>query len=719
MSFQEQTDPFIEKIQQAIDGIQTDIHDKEFKNVLGQIDEYFPFVDLVEFVDMYIHGEYSKVLVEKFHLAGQVEYQKLLQILKLPQKRKSIQKTMQSKEINLSNKKLAERYMFLRKILVRFHHIIKDKIVYNVLRAIVLFHLYSNMTNFTRREFIFQSIPDMITNYEHLIFAPHMIISNFSDDEVRKYVESILNELHERDCLEINRLNEFRLRGYHLQIRDYILNAIRNREGITYQNLLINIKKKIPILTQMPPTLFQITLHELISDNQIIKKDGYWKFKPTYDEYFTVKYYRRLVEENLLISSKNKFYGRNITPDEFINELTNLERGDFEDQDDQVTRIAGMILTNSPMMTHPPNALTEFDFVVDLSNYTFTKEQQILIQDLDVQIYSHIVYVKIMIDVNVTIDKLSDLIFKLKNRGSNEQGFIISFAITDDLVNQILEKDKTIQLISKDELKKWCRITPVIPSRRGAVAIVRYGRNKNSIVKIKSINYESGMADVVLLPDMKEDAQYIGSLEEITLNVPIKQFTDCSSKYFEFLRKLRQISKTSVFRSIIADGPIKPSHIKHMPDIEITEHQITCTFYGNSECKIDLNASPNRRKLRYSVDDLFSCTCFAWGHMSKTQGLCEHIIYLLNESVKGILSNNPPLYHIKQKPILAEIERRMDLFLRRLRYANPDGTSATCPNCGCTAHTLELVEKLFGYRQMDKDNKFSLRRQSRCNKCRR
>jgi len=41
-----------------------------------------------------------------------------------------------------------------------------------------------------------------------------------------------------------------------------------------------------------------------------------------------------------------------------------------------------------------------------------------------------------------------------------------------------------------------------------------------------------------------------------------------------------------------------------------------------------------------------------------------------------------------------------------------------CPNCGQRAYNLRGVEDTFGYRQMNKDDKFSLRRQSRCKKCR-
>lgn len=719
MSFQEQTDPLIEKIQHAIDELRSDVNDQEFEDALKQINAQFPFVDLSEFLEMYVGGEYTKVLIERFHISGYVEYQKLLQILKLPKNRKSTQKTAQSREINLKDRNLAKRYKSLKEILSRFLPTIKTRITYNVLRAIVLFQLYSNMHGFTNKDTIIRSISNAVTDFERLILAPHVSVSTYDKQEIQTQVRSILDELRERDFLEGGDSGKFRLRRHQLNIHEYVLNTIRNREGITHQELGTVIKDKIPLLSQMPLTLFQIVLHELLSEGKIIKKDGYWKLKPSYDEYFTPKYYRTINFDNLRRSGKNqKFFGRKISPDEFVNELRLLNRGDFEDQDDQVTRIAGMILANSPMMSHPPNELEEFDFAVDLSNYKFTEEQQNVMQEMEIEIQSRIVYVKVMIEEPLTIGELSNLILKLKERDRNEQGFVVSLGKVDSLTKKILKKNKTIQLISERELKEWCKITPIIPSRRGAVAIVKKGHRKGEIVKIKSINYESGKADVVLLSNMRDDIQYIGSLEEITLDVPTAAFIEYSSKYFEFLRKLYQISKDDVFRTVLISGTAHSPRMKKKPDVMVKEYQISCELHGYSKASIDF-MDVDTDTLRYTTADLFSCTCFGWEHLSKKQGLCEHLAFILNESVKVLLSSNIKLNYTVIDSMLRGIEQRIDLFLRRLRYANYDGVNAVCPNCGCVGKTIGDVEGLFGYRQMEKNDKFSLRRQSRCKKCRR
>ena len=717
MSFQEQVDPLVKNLQIAIDTLRSDIRRDEFEKTLEKIDEKFPFVDMSEFLKMYVDGEYSKMLIEKFHLSGYDEYYKLLQILKLPKKRKSTQKTVQSREINLQDVKLAKRYKFLQQILEKFHQPIKDKIIHNVLRSIIILYLYSDTHDFTTKETLVRSIPKAIRDFEHLILAPHTSLLTISDADITTMIDSILSNLQEEHFLKKSDSDKFKLEDYWLKIPEYIINIIHNREGITHQDLTAIIKKNIPILSQVPPSLLHIIMYDLISNSKIVKKDGYWKFRPYYDEYFTFDYHKNLILEKSNPHQKNtKFYGRKITPDEFIRELIYLEKGDFEDQDDQVTRIAGMILASAPMMAHPPNDLKEFDFMIDLTNYKFTPEQQKIISSLNIKIKSDRIYIKVMINEEVTIEKLSVLTLKLQQRGLHEQGFVIYFEYVGGLLEKMLQNNETIQLISDNKLREWCKITPIIPSRRGSVAIVRQGDRKGDIVKIKSVNYESGMADVVFLSDLIEETLYVGILEEIALASSMERFIDNSDQYFAFLIKLYKISTDESFRSTIVDNSMGFSRMKETPKIEIaSDSNITCNFYGYTKSKIDLDDHPDKCTLIYSADDLFSCTCFQWAHQSKTHGLCEHLIFILNESVKSLLLSDTAQTECQ----LEKIEQKMDLFLNRMRYSNPDGSYVVCPHCDKTARILDEVINMFGYRQMNKNDKFSLRPQSRCTKCRR
>ena len=723
MAFQEPIDPFVEKLQVLIDDLNQDINQNEFEVIFKKIDNEFPFVNLLEFLEMYVDGEYPKDLIIKFHLFGFVDYYKLLQILKLNKKRKATRKNSKTRRMNLDDKKLTKRYEFLQKVLLNYQQIIKNKINHNVLRAIIIIYLFANDQNFTNKEKIFQSIFQIIQDLERLVLAPHTSLSTINKEKIREMIDIIIIDLQNNSFLETNKQNNFRLEKHQLLINEYIFNIIQNRvDGITYQDLIILLRKKLPIIAQIPNPLIIMALQDFIDQNEIIRKKGYWKFRPFFDQYFIAENYKKIYDDNILSWSKNrKFFGRKITPKEFIQELIELEKGNFEDQDDQVTRIAGMILTNSNMMTHPPNDLDEFDFAVDLASYEFTNEQQKVIQNLNLEIKSNIIYVKVMINEKITINEISDLILKLKTRKRNEQGFIISFEELEKTVKPILEKNKTIQIISKKELEEWCKITPIIPSRRGAVAVVRQGDNCDSIVKIKSINYESGRADIILFPKMEKKTQYIGALEEITLPVSIKKFVDYSNIYFQFLAKLSQISQIDLFRKIVSDSIFVSSWLKKTPTIRIIQDKyIECVFDEQFKTKINFNTDLDKSSLEYTIDDLFSCTCFQWEQKSRTNGLCNHLIYSINVSIKKILSKKEKISKTNIENYLQNIEQQMDLFLNRLRYSSTDGSiEAKCPHCGDVVHSLDAVEKKFGFRQMDSENKFSLRRQSRCKKCRR
>ena len=716
MAFQESVDPLVEKLQYLIDDLRKNINYQEFEKILQSIDERFPFVNLLEFIEMYVDGEYSRNLIEKFHLSGYADYYKLLQILKLNKKRTALIKNSMSRNTNLSDTIFSERYYFLQDALSKFRDLINDRDSHNVLRAIIILYLFSNFENLTNKTQIIESLPKAIMDFEHLIQSPHQQLASLDNKKIESFVDSILLELKNNLFLEFNELDNFGLKKHYFQLFDYILNIIQNRkEGITYQELLITLKERLPILSQIPPTLIEITLHDLVTDNKIIKKEGYWKFKPFFDQYFTFDNYRKLSADSTYTRRKNReFFGRKITPEQFIEEIMDLGKGNFDDNDDQVTRIAGMILSNSNMMTLPPNEFDDFDFTVDLSKYNFTNEQQQVIKNLNLEIKSQIIYVKVMILEEITDHEVEHLISKLARKGLQQQGFIISFLGIPESVKNLLKHDKTIQIISKDALRKWCEITPIIPSRRGAVAIIRQGDNDGSIVKIKSVNYESGLADIILFPTMRNTTQYIGSLEEISLHVNPIKFVDSSNIYFQFLIKLFLISDTTAFKKIITNNHSMSSIMDFKDDFSIGY-----IFKNNLKTKMFLdNRLLNWKSLKYFTDDLFSCHCFQWSENSKSKGLCDHLIFTLNESIKQILSSNSNLSQNYVDRYLQNIENKMDVFLKRLRFSNKDGTVATCPNCGQVAVELLDVENTFGYRQMNKDDKFSLRRQSQCKKCR-
>lgn len=712
VSFQELTDPFIEMLQKTIDELQTKSDFKVFQKTLDKIYQKFPLVDLMEFIEMYVNGDYTKDMISRFNLNGYADHKDILQILKLNLKRKSTQKNPKSRLINLTDPKLAKQYDTIKKKLNFFQSYMNDKIMHNVLRMTLTFLLYKNDDEYSSIEDLVNSIPDIINQFGHILASNCKNLLSTDRLVLTNMAKSILKEMNNESQLEVDMSGRVRFKHNQISLQNYILNIIRNQPGITHEKLVRKVHENLPLSSYLPHAVLLVTLDDLISKYLIIRKEGYWKLRPYFDGYFIFNDY---IHNAKYMPKKRKFFGRHIEPADFIKEILALEKGDFEDQDDQVTRVAGMILSRSNMMKHPPNTLREFDFAVDLSEYKFTLNEQTMMQDMGIVLRSNSVYVKVMIGETLTPKILKNLTTLLLNRGRNEQGFVISFSRINTITKSMLDNNKTIQLITRDKLTKWCRLTPVIPSRRGAVAVVRQGDHKNSIAKIESVNYESGLATIILLPSMHSGTNYIGSLEEILLFSKSKKFIDYSSKYFMFLSKLYGISKTKKFIEIVTNDIPAPKTIT--PIITMNSGRIQGKFEKNIQVMINLSDRPDTNSLQYFTDDLFSCTCLKWINLSKTDGLCYHIIFTLNQIVKTILSDNS-INNRQLEILLSQIEVKIDTFLERLKYST-NHPVVQCPHCGVQAMTLNEVQSLFGYRQMDPDKKFSLRRQSRCNKCRR
>lgn len=715
VSFQETPDPFVQMLQKTIDELQVRDDARKFQKTFDRIHQKFPLVNLMEFLELYVEGEYTKELIKRFNLAGYADHKSILQILKISPKRKSTQKGPKAKEINLTDPKLATRYAQVKEKMESVKHHMRETVDRNALRMALTLLLYKNESVFSSARGLSDAIPETLEQFGHVMPRHCGDLLALDRELMAKMTRSILREMEDESLLESDSSGRIRLERHQRRLPQYVLNIVHNRVGITHEKLAVQIRQNLPVMRHMPQAMLLVTLDELVSDYHLVRKAGYWKFRPYFDEYFVFDDYAQL--DGHSASKKRKFFGRRISPDDFVKEILALEKGDFEDQDDQVTRIAGMILSRSNMMKHPPNELQEFDFAVDLSKYEFAEKEQKIMREMGLVMSSNNVYVKSMINDKITPKAIEALIALLRDRGRGEQGFLICFSRVNNSVRSILERDKTIQLITREGLTKWCRTTPVIPTRRGAVAVVRQGDHKGDIVKVESVNYESGLADIVLLPNMDAGTQYIGSLEEITLMPRIEKFAAYSGKYFEFLGKLWSISATKKFREVVADG-IPASAETKPPVIDATHGRISGDFGKNTRVLVDLSDKPDAYSLEYSTAGLFSCTCLKWRRLNRTEGLCRHLIFVLNEAVKRILSLDDSINARRTEIMLSQIETKMDVFLDRLKYSTAGSDAIRCPSCGVQAVTMVDVKALFGYRRMDPDKKFSLRRQSRCAKCR-
>ncbi len=96
-----------------------------------------------------------------------------------------------------------------------------------------------------------------------------------------------------------------------------------------------------------------------------------------------------------------------------------------------------------------------------------------------------------------------------------EQGVVFTCSSVHPVVKRRILDDRTIQIIDEDGIRAWCAITSTMSCRLNSVARVMYGDDRGKAVMVRSVNYESGMAVVAVVPDSKEMMLPIGCLEEI------------------------------------------------------------------------------------------------------------------------------------------------------------------------------------------------------------
>ena len=108
-----------------------------------------------------------------------------------------------------------------------------------------------------------------------------------------------------------------------------------NENGISYPRLFREIHNKRPLFDLIPNTGIVVNaIQELVDGNEVLQKRGLTGF---YDQFFIPSEYEKQskqLEQSISRQGRNKFFGRRITPDDFISELSQLTRGDFEPEDD-------------------------------------------------------------------------------------------------------------------------------------------------------------------------------------------------------------------------------------------------------------------------------------------------------------------------------------------------------------------------------------------------
>ena len=673
----------LEALGEATESIEEKITNDEFLDLIEKLNKKHPLMYLPDLLNDFVQGDTLVKILDKHHLT---EHSKVTQLFeyylkfKLNHRTKSLTNSQVSdekkqiiKQENLSHPDIGPRYSELTTLCKNNIGIINSNLIHNLIRAYTILLFFIEKQTINHNE-ISTLLPNIIENYSHLVrskpeFNPNL--KNFIDDQK---IDKIIHELivYEHIFPDADDPKLYTISPKYLKIPSLIKNIVVNNEnGISYPRLFREIHSKRTLFDLIPNTgIVKNSIFELEEKNEILRKRGLNSY---HDQFFIPKEYEiqhSRLEQSIIQQGEKKFFGRRISPALFISELNQLARGDFEPEDDQVTRIAGMVLSNASMLQPRSETPPLFDFTVDMSNYQLTPEQFQVLQETDIQLTSNIIHMSVMINEELDLRFIEDMAREIPE---NEQGLVICFKkIEDKNLNDFLDEYKSVQIVNESNFQKWCEITPVIPCRLGSIAKIKYGDNAGQLAQINSINFESGLANITVFPSMYETTQYIGSMQEISFS-NVNKFRETSNRYYNFLQLLFDASYGDEFKNVILDS-------QDFSNVN-TEHSlqsISCQF--------------EKHKAEIDAGEMFlaSCNCFIWKEFSHSDGLCLHLIYAYNLWFKELLDMGETKITNKMLHELYTLKHNISSPLLDEKH--------TCPNCNFSITTIQGLNDFFGTR---------------------
>ncbi len=603
-------------------------HEK-FINIVDELNHKFPFLNIHEFVEDFVNGVYNKNIIERYNFSKKSDFETCLRKngLNLQQKRtKKLNSLDESKYARRQNLKIIQNlnsYEFIINESNFFKTEIDYLLNYNVARSIVLLKFLNGKTK----------INEILKNEK---FFGHDNIEYF-EVKLTEDIIKIIKEKFDDIQLELyqKRIIQFKDDHYETEsnfddIENSIKEIINNEiEGITYGKLVSTLTIRYNLVSLIPNYSIITKILKKYEEQGIIKvESGFGNSGVTDNRYFSiVNSISDKFSENIRQGS-HPFFGRLNDSFQFIEDIKFLRKGDFDDEDDQVTRIAGLILAGTQKMISEPEKFSEFDFAVNMADFSPTPEQLKIMEQSKIVLdpTCKIVHLKVMINEEVTPETVKSIQEILPEC---EQSIIISFEKIPEVVQNSISKDHSIQIIGKKDLQLWAEITPEIPSRKGSIIKIMSGKHVGKIARLSYTNYETGKATVELIPSLIEEVEYIGYLKEIELfEDPIMdEYVTMSQNYYEFLSIIVKNSEITEFQKSIFNITENSKNLFVDRDKwELKENELFTAKFNQFICKIDL--------AKTIFGDVFNCTC---DYFQTKENFCMHLISLLNEL--GIRNN--------------------------------------------------------------------------------
>ena len=607
-------------------------HEK-FKRLVDKLNCKYPFLKIQEFIEEFVDGLYNKHMIEKYNFTKKSDFGTIIgkaNLNMVQARQKHVPgNTGYAREQNLMQKVTSESYEFSKKECDYFKEELDYMFNYTCASAIIILNYLTDN----------QGVNEIIKNKEITGENNTEYYKVNMTNEISKIIEedfeTIKDDLFAKKVL-VQSFDDYQLNENFEDIENKIKDIVSNEaKGIIYSKLIEKLSEEFPLVEYIPhQEIINKILVRFEKESGIFKSESArYNLDPTERRFFTIANYENQTLDTD-VDGVPQFFGRENDPHTFIDDIRYLRKGGFDDEDDQVTRIAGLILAGTQKMISEPEKFKEFDFAVSMSGFSPTEEQAKIMEVSKIVLDPNcdIVHLKIMLEENVSTETIESI---RKILPQNEQAMIICFNKVSQEVKSLISNDSSIQIIDKNSLHLWAQITPQIPSRKNAVVKIMAGEHLGKIARINNVNYETGKASIQIIPTEDEEIVYIGFLQEVNLyeDEILKEHLTLCENYFKFLNIVGKNSNADQVQKAIFNAE---QIIEKTKNFESDESKDNWDLKKNVEFSARFEGYVSTINPSESIfENIFYCSC---NHFQTQNTLCFHLISILNNI--GITTNS-------------------------------------------------------------------------------
>ena len=635
--------------------------------LVSKVSKRHPLVFLPAFVEDVVGGLPTGEIMTKHSIATYPDYHNLVNsTIKLKGRRSKGNAC--SREKNLNNEGWRDQYdaimlpsAVIYDLLVEFHRC-------NILTAAVVDAILKNM--YISSSNLEAAVSKSYNDIRARVYTPqtergYYSPSKYTCDKMYERIRRVVSSLAIQGYVTYLDDNVSAPEKYSL-VDNVVYKILEGKKyGMSYQALMSTTTQELPLLKLIPGTdVLDSCLARLEDKGLIVHKRSGSSHSTNSRQLFSREMYDRRMSQvkRDVVSTKVKFFGRRTTPGQFVSELLRLDPGDLDDMDDQVTRIAGLVMSDAAVPQGPRDTTGVFDFMVDISDYEFRQEQVDLMKRLDFEVVSTVFHCKVMIDKTITPVVLARLTSAVPK---GEQGVVFTCKDVPTSVVARTKKDRAIQIIDRHGIQEWCSITPVMPCRKNSVVIIKYGDVVGKVAIVRALNYESGMATALLAPNQAEVTLPIGSLKEIGPDAhdTSDEFGEVSESFFRLICSLSKIApgtfddgisncdvpvyknREDMMRSTRPDLFEDSTHPPYPVEPESSEFDRYVSFETGTHVKI----SP-------MFGSTLECTCLHKANQEYRTTLCRHMVAAIPAAIASEPNPTIAIVHVEKKLAMIKTE---------------------------------------------------------------